>query len=120
MKRFLTIGLLLIATVAVANTNLWSNLFWFDQYGVPLQKTYSDFKTHTNFVYNVVNKFDENCGVTDSLTWANDYEWTPTAYDGMIEFVGTDCTPVTLIPYSELGGYYLNTNGYISIWTNGE
>jgi len=78
------------------NTEFLDNTFWSAD-GVNYDaKSWADFIAHANFDNNVVLKWDSNCWLSDALTWAQDYSWTPSAYQKVSGWVGTPCYEASL------------------------
>ena len=75
-------------------------------------KSWADFIAHANFDNNVVLKWDSSCWLSDALTWAQDYSWTPSAYQLVLSWIGTPCWADALTPLTDVDDEYLiDANG---------
>jgi hypothetical protein len=96
------------------NTEFLDNPFWSAD-GINYDgKSIEDILAHYNFDDNIVFKWDEDCFVSNAVTWPIDYQWTPRAYLQIVEWLGTVCGAGNLEPeLTAEGDYTYNVEGGI-------
>jgi hypothetical protein len=73
------------------NTEFLTNPFWSAD-GINYDaKSIEDILAHYNLDDNVAFKWDEDCFLTDALTWPSAYQWTLEAALFIIAWLGTSC-----------------------------
>jgi hypothetical protein len=90
----------------------YDNPFWFDEHGAPLKKGALDFFTHTNFEDNVIVSATGIAEINDALTWLISYQWTPTAYEDMRDWLIEQGSLVpSFIPIAVTAGTGIGSTG---------
>jgi len=119
-KLFILLGLIVATSATCAvDTNWFSNAFWFDEYGAPLEKTNLDFWLHYNWDRNVVVNGSAPDDIEGALTWAQDYEWLPAPYAGVKSWLTSEGSVIPCLEPVEVTSGGIGVDGADG-WLSGD